>query len=201
MTDSIKSLDSPVYIFFGGMVQIFGAVGEWIIGNTFSCALFFTYGEFKVDHDKSFARGTTITRHVANASQLGTFWIVQGTSLIPWFGVGTNYSPTGNSLEGMKTPEFAATTGSSILCHRASLSPVSLVSELDLTDSSHHIYRSLLCSTFCPDFCIPALLDSHQHLPLSCPFPACDHIFSICGDLLSAVLWELGTRGQARVGK
>lgn len=123
MTDSIKSLDSPVYIFFGGMVQIFGAVGEWIIGNTFSCALFFTYGEFKVDHDKSFARGTTITRHVTNSSQLGTFWIVQGTSLIPWFGVGTNYSPTGNSLEGMKTPEFAATTGSSILCHRASLSP------------------------------------------------------------------------------
>lgn len=34
----------PVFIFFGGMVQIFGAVGEWILGNTFSCALFFTYG-------------------------------------------------------------------------------------------------------------------------------------------------------------
>jgi succinate-acetate transporter protein len=33
-----------VYIWFGGMVQIFGAVGEWILGNTFSCALFFTYG-------------------------------------------------------------------------------------------------------------------------------------------------------------
>ncbi|KAJ5489388.1 hypothetical protein N7539_004278 [Penicillium diatomitis] len=74
----------PVYIFFGGIVQLFGAVGEWIIGNTFSCALFFTYG---------------------------TFWIVQGTSMIPWFAVGTNYSPTGNSLEGMQTPEFAATTG------------------------------------------------------------------------------------------
>jgi succinate-acetate transporter protein len=26
------------------MVQIFGAVGEWILGNTFSSALFFTYG-------------------------------------------------------------------------------------------------------------------------------------------------------------
>lgn len=38
---------SPVFIFFGGMVQIFGGVGEWIIGNTFSCALFFTYGMFK----------------------------------------------------------------------------------------------------------------------------------------------------------
>lgn len=36
----------PVFIFFGGMVQIFGAVGEWILGNTFSCALFFTYGIF-----------------------------------------------------------------------------------------------------------------------------------------------------------
>lgn len=36
--------DRPVFIFFGGMVQIFGAVGEWILGNTFSCALFFTYG-------------------------------------------------------------------------------------------------------------------------------------------------------------
>ncbi|CEJ60656.1 Putative GPR1/FUN34/YaaH-class plasma membrane protein [Penicillium brasilianum] len=74
----------PVYIFFGGMVQIFGAVGEWILGNTFSSALFFTYG---------------------------TFWIVQGTSQIPWYGVGTNYSTTGNSFEGMQTPEFAATTG------------------------------------------------------------------------------------------
>lgn len=27
-------------------MQIFGGVGEWIIGNTFSCALFFTYGVF-----------------------------------------------------------------------------------------------------------------------------------------------------------
>ncbi|KAJ5212568.1 uncharacterized protein N7498_004214 [Penicillium cinerascens] len=74
----------PVYIFFGGMVQIFGAVGEWIIGNTFSCALFFTYG---------------------------TFWIVQGASNMPFFAVGTNYSPTGNSLEGMQTPEYSATVG------------------------------------------------------------------------------------------
>ncbi|KAJ5946643.1 hypothetical protein N7454_003482 [Penicillium verhagenii] len=74
----------PVFIFFGGMVQIFGGIGEWIIGNTFSCALFFTYG---------------------------TFWIVQGTTLMPFFGVGTNYSTTGNTLEGSKTPEFVATVG------------------------------------------------------------------------------------------
>ncbi|KAJ5610851.1 hypothetical protein N7510_007570 [Penicillium lagena] len=74
----------PVFIFFGGMIQVVGAVGEWILGNTFSCALFFTYG---------------------------TFWIVQGTTLIPDFGTGTQYSPTGNGLEGMKTAEYSATIG------------------------------------------------------------------------------------------
>lgn len=70
------------------MVQILGGIGEWIIGNTFSCALFFTYG---------------------------TFWIVQGTTQMPFFGVGTNYSPTGNTLQGAQTPEFDATIGKCIL--------------------------------------------------------------------------------------
>lgn len=66
------------------MVQILGGIGEWIIGNTFSCALFLTYG---------------------------TFWIVQGTTQMPFFSVGTNYSSTGNTLEGVQTPEFDATIG------------------------------------------------------------------------------------------
>ncbi|RJE25861.1 hypothetical protein PHISCL_01837 [Aspergillus sclerotialis] len=74
----------PVYIWFGGMVQIFGAVGEWIIGNTFSCAIFFTYG---------------------------TFWIVQGTGLMPFFATGNQYSPTGNWLEGQESPTYAASLG------------------------------------------------------------------------------------------
>ncbi|KAB8223735.1 plasma membrane ammonium transporter [Aspergillus novoparasiticus] len=74
----------PAYIFYGGMVQVFGAMGEWLLGNTFSCALFFTYG---------------------------TFWIVQGTTMMPFFAVGQNYSPTGNSLEGVHTPEYNATVG------------------------------------------------------------------------------------------
>ncbi|KAE8380208.1 GPR1/FUN34/yaaH family-domain-containing protein [Aspergillus bertholletiae] len=72
------------FIFFGGVVQLFGAVGEWVIGNTFSCALFFTYG---------------------------TFWIVQGTGLMPFFATGLQYSSTGNSLEGMETPSYHATLG------------------------------------------------------------------------------------------
>jgi succinate-acetate transporter protein len=30
---------------------------------------------------------------------------------MPFYAVGTNYSPTGNSLEGMQTPEYNATVG------------------------------------------------------------------------------------------
>lgn len=41
----------------------------------------------------------------------GTFWIVQGTSNMPFYAVGTNYSPTGNTLEGIQTPEYNATVG------------------------------------------------------------------------------------------
>lgn len=45
------------------------------------------------------------------AISTGTFWLVQGTSLMPFFAVGTMYSPTGNTLEGMQTPEYSATIG------------------------------------------------------------------------------------------
>ncbi|KAL4954124.1 GPR1/FUN34/yaaH family-domain-containing protein [Aspergillus filifer] len=72
----------PVYIFFGGIVQIIGAIGEWIIGNTFTCAIFFTYG---------------------------TFWLAQGGGLMPFFASGLNYSSTGNSFEGQQTEAYAAT--------------------------------------------------------------------------------------------
>ncbi|KAJ5905472.1 uncharacterized protein N7473_002388, partial [Penicillium subrubescens] len=64
-------------------------IGEWVLGNTFSCALFFTYG---------------------------TFWLVQGTSLIPSFAVGTMYSSTGNTLEGITTAEYNATVGFYYVC-------------------------------------------------------------------------------------
>lgn len=46
-----------------------------------------------------------------NFDLIGTFWIVQGTSNMPFYAVGTNYSPTGNSLEGIQTPEYNATVG------------------------------------------------------------------------------------------
>ncbi|KIW83886.1 hypothetical protein Z517_03132 [Fonsecaea pedrosoi CBS 271.37] len=74
----------PTMIFFGGILQILGAIGEWILGNTFSMCLFFTYG---------------------------TFWIVAGTQLVPWFGVGVQYSTTGDNFHGMTEPAYFATVG------------------------------------------------------------------------------------------
>lgn len=50
-------------------------------------------------------------RHSNDQIWLGTFWLVQGTSLMPFFAVGTMYSPTGNTLEGMQTAEYSATVG------------------------------------------------------------------------------------------
>ncbi|KAH8702205.1 plasma membrane ammonium transporter [Talaromyces proteolyticus] len=74
----------PAYIFFGGIVQVIGAIGEWILGNTFSCAVFFTYG---------------------------AFWLAQGASLMPFFAVGINYTSTGDNLLGKETTGYNATTG------------------------------------------------------------------------------------------
>ena len=37
---------SPAFTFFGGMLQIIDGTREWILGNTFSSVLFFTYGKY-----------------------------------------------------------------------------------------------------------------------------------------------------------
>lgn len=36
-----------VSYFFGGMLQIIGAVMEWIVGNTFPFVCFATFGKYK----------------------------------------------------------------------------------------------------------------------------------------------------------
>ncbi|KAK3703632.1 hypothetical protein LTR37_014328 [Vermiconidia calcicola] len=46
-----------VFFFFGGMLQIIGAVMEWIIGNTFPFVVFASYGAFYL------ALGATFTPH------------------------------------------------------------------------------------------------------------------------------------------
>lgn len=38
---------SGLFYFFGGMLQIIGSVMEWIIGNTFPCVVFASYGRLR----------------------------------------------------------------------------------------------------------------------------------------------------------
>lgn len=85
------------------MVQILGAIGEWIIGNTFSSTLFFTYGIFTLF--------SLLSIFTDISSLIGTFWLAQGGSLLPFFATGMNYSRTGNSPEGQQTASYHATLG------------------------------------------------------------------------------------------
>ena len=67
----------------------------------------------------------------ANWVVAGTFWLVQGTSLMPFFAVGTNYSPTGNTLEGIETPEYNATVGESTPSIVAAYMPCTNITNTD----------------------------------------------------------------------
>lgn len=40
----IQNLGSGMYYFYGGLLQIIGAIFELIIGNTFPCVVFGTFG-------------------------------------------------------------------------------------------------------------------------------------------------------------
>lgn len=160
------------------MVQVFGAVGEWILGNTFSCALFFTYGTFR---NKPGLVNKRLT------STIGTFWIVQGTSEMPMYAVGTNYSPTGNSLQGMETPEYNATVGS-FPSHISYLSTQNLNPQLI-------ILRPVLRDPRLPHLRLPHLLHPHKRLPVPGSIPACHYIQPIRSGLLPSCSRERASSG------
>lgn len=109
--------------------------------------------------------------------------------MIPWFGVGTNYSPTGNSLEGMQTPEFAATTGSSMI-----LLP------LPSSSATNTSPRPILCHPRPPHILLPHLLHPYQRLPLPRPLPAGDYLLPILGDILPDGRGESRTCSYSRKG-
>lgn len=69
--------------------------------------LYIWYVQLAVDHAMNASMHLLIISHRFT----GTFWLVQGTSLMPSFAVGTMYSPDGNTLEGMQTAEYSATVG------------------------------------------------------------------------------------------
>lgn len=70
------------YYFFGGMLQIFGAFLEWIIGNTFVYVVFGAFGEFI-----SFVQaGGDVTRiSGTNTLAIGSFWLAFGMTLTPFY--------------------------------------------------------------------------------------------------------------------
>ncbi|KAM0800052.1 GPR1/FUN34/yaaH family-domain-containing protein [Usnea florida] len=83
--------DTAAYFFFGGVLMILGAIGEWIVGNTFPFVVFGTFG---------------------------AFWLTFGGTLVPSFNAYGAYvtSPTqmagqdgnpGNPL-GLQQPAFNA---------------------------------------------------------------------------------------------
>ncbi|KAK3678401.1 hypothetical protein LTR78_001698 [Recurvomyces mirabilis] len=73
--------DTGVYFGFGGVLMILGAIGEWIIGNTFP---FVVFGSF------------------------GAFWISWGMTLQPFYNSYGAYSTTGVVAEGLTEPKFYA---------------------------------------------------------------------------------------------
>ncbi|KAK0262079.1 hypothetical protein LTS09_003503 [Friedmanniomyces endolithicus] len=75
--------DVGVY-FFGGLLMILGALGEWIIGNTFP---FVVFGSF------------------------GAFWLSFAGTLTPSFNAYGAFSTTSNPAEGLTVPTFNASFG------------------------------------------------------------------------------------------
>lgn len=43
-SDDVSGL--AAFLFFGGVLMILGAIGEWIVGNTFPTVVFGTFGKF-----------------------------------------------------------------------------------------------------------------------------------------------------------
>lgn len=68
-----------IYFFFGGMLMVFGSIGEWIIGNTFP---FVVFGSF------------------------GAFWLGFAATLTPSFNAFGAYSETGVEADGLSTVGF-----------------------------------------------------------------------------------------------
>ncbi|KAJ6072660.1 hypothetical protein N7467_010745 [Penicillium canescens] len=73
------------YLYVGGVTQFLGAIGEWILGNTFPAVVFFLFGGF---------------------------WLAFGTAIDPTTGASAVYSPDLKvPAEGLVEPAFFATFG------------------------------------------------------------------------------------------
>ncbi|PVI06299.1 hypothetical protein DM02DRAFT_649812 [Periconia macrospinosa] len=67
------------YWFFGGLLMMLGAIGEWILGNTFPFVVFGTFG---------------------------AFWLSYAATLQPYFNAYGAYSTNGSIAQGLETDGF-----------------------------------------------------------------------------------------------
>lgn len=114
----------------------------------------------------------------------GTFFIAQGTMLIPSFGVGTLYSPSGDSLEGMETVEFKATVGMNTLIplffpHYSPIPCIPKSFDRFLLRHPRHPYHHL-----------PHMLHPHQLLSFRNPASAGCDLRAVCRCLLRVGAWK-----------
>lgn len=80
---------SGVFYFFGGMLQILGAVMEWIIGNTFPTVVFASYGSYQ---SRSQLVAVGLERLML---ALGAFWLSLAATLQPTYNaMGAYVDPT-----------------------------------------------------------------------------------------------------------
>ncbi|KAF4439558.1 hypothetical protein F53441_12544 [Fusarium austroafricanum] len=70
------------YFWLGGIVTLLGAIGEWILGNTFPSVLFGVFGGF---------------------------WLSFGSTIVPEYGAYAIYSRSGSAADGLTEPQFFAT--------------------------------------------------------------------------------------------
>ncbi|KAF2226149.1 GPR1/FUN34/yaaH family-domain-containing protein [Elsinoe ampelina] len=69
------------YFFFGGLLMVVGATGEFFLGNTFPCVVFMSFG---------------------------AFWLTYGATLTPYYNAYGAYSTTGNAADGLTSAGFNA---------------------------------------------------------------------------------------------
>ncbi|KAF4977326.1 hypothetical protein FZEAL_6149 [Fusarium zealandicum] len=70
------------YMGYGGVLMVLGAIGEWILGNTFPATVF---------------------------GMFGAFWITFAGAIVPGSGAYATYSTTGVAADGLAEPKFFAT--------------------------------------------------------------------------------------------
>jgi succinate-acetate transporter protein len=98
-----------VFYFFGGLLQIIGAIFEWLVGNTFIYVVFGSFGEYS-------SHTSVATRCVDVMTKLfatGAFWLAFAATLTPAFNAETAYTSgaTTAAEEAAAVATFEATLG------------------------------------------------------------------------------------------